>query len=147
MTEFTPVASGLGGALIGLSAATMLALNGRIAGISGILGGLLEGRDARAGRSWRGSFILGMVLGGVLLTSLAPAAVPTMTDAPLWQLVVAGLLVGVGTRIGGGCTSGHGVCGVSRMSRRSLTATAIFMSAAMVTVFLTRHVFEVGVVP
>ena len=143
MTEFTPLASAIGGALIGLSAAAMLAFNGRIAGISGILGGLLEGE----GRSWRGSFILGMALGGMLLIVVAPAAVPTATGMPLWLLAIAGLLVGIGTRIGGGCTSGHGVCGISRGSKRSLTATAVFMSAAMVTVFVTRHVLDLGVAP
>lgn len=144
MTEFTPVASSIGGALIGLSAATMLVFNGRIAGISGILGGLIEGGE---GRSWRGSFIVGMLAGGLVLGQLMPAAIPTTTTTPLALMVLAGLLVGAGTRIGGGCTSGHGVCGISRMSKRSLVATLTFMATAMVTVFITRHLLEIGAVP
>jgi len=136
-TDFTPIASTLGGMLIGLAAALLLVFNGRIAGISGILGGLLE---AAEGWSWRGVFLLGMVLGGVGLLIFAPATVPGAAIDSLPLLAVAGLLVGFGTRMGGGCTSGHGVCGLSRLSTRSLTATVIFMGAAMLTTGVTRHV-------
>jgi uncharacterized protein len=140
-TDFTPIASTLGGMLIGLAAALMLAFNGRIAGISGILGGFLE---AGEGWSWRGLFLLGMILGGLGILSVAPAAVPGAAIDSLPLLIAAGLLVGFGTRLGGGCTSGHGVCGISRFSTRSVTATVIFMGAAFVTTGLLRHVFDVG---
>lgn len=136
-TDFTPLASTLGGMLIGLAAAVMLAFNGRIAGISGILGGLLE---AGEGWRWRGRFLLGMVLGGLGLLVFAPSAMPGAAIDSLPLLIGAGLLVGFGTRLGGGCTSGHGVCGISRLSVRSLTATGIFMAAAMLTTFVMRHV-------
>jgi uncharacterized protein len=140
-TEFTPLASTLGGALIGLSAALMLAFNGRIAGISGILGGLLE---AGEGWTWRGLFVAGMLLGGVGLLVAMPSTLPgAALDS--WPLLIgAGLLVGFGTRLGGGCTSGHGVCGISRLSTRSLTATAMFMGAAMLTTGVTRHLLAIG---
>lgn len=140
-TDFTPLASTLGGMMIGLAAASMLALNGRIAGISGILGGFLE---AGEGWSWRGLFLLGMVLGGLGLVVVMPAATPGAAIDSLPLLIAAGLLIGFGTRLGGGCTSGHGVCGISRLSVRSLTATAIFMAAAFVTTGLLRHVLAVG---
>ncbi|PRQ07823.1 YeeE/YedE family protein [Enhygromyxa salina] len=135
-TDFTPIAALVGGALIGLAAAVMLVLNGRITGISGIIGGLLE-RDDRA---WRGMFVIGMLLGGVALQALVPATIPGAATDSLPLLAVAGLLVGFGTRMGGGCTSGHGVCGISRLSTRSIVATGTFMVTAMVTVGLARHV-------
>lgn len=135
-TDFTPLASTLGGMIIGLAAAVMLAFNGRIAGISGILGGFLE---AGEGWSWRGLFLLGMVLGGLGLLAFAPSVMPGAAIDSLPLLIGAGLLVGFGTRLGGGCTSGHGICGISRLSVRSLTATIIFMAAAMITTFVMRH--------
>lgn len=142
MTEFTPIASTLGGGLIGLAAAAMLAGNGRIAGISGIVGGLIEGGE---GRGWRGAFVAGMLAGGLALMLVAPSTIPRLAaeSLALDSLVlaaVAGLLVGFGTRMGGGCTSGHGICGISRLSTRSLTATALFMGAAIVTTTVVRHV-------
>lgn len=140
-TDFTPFASTIGGMLIGLSAALMLAFNGRIAGISGILGGLLE---AGEGWTWRGLFIVGMLLGGLGFLIVMPSALPGSAIDSVPLLIGAGLLVGFGTRLGGGCTSGHGVCGISRMSTRSLTATAIFMSAAMLTTGVTRHLLGIG---
>lgn len=140
-TDFTPLASTLGGMLIGLSAALMLAFNGRIAGISGILGGFLE---AGEGWSWRGLFLLGMGLGGFGLLAVMPATMPGSAISSLPALIFAGLLVGYGTRMGGGCTSGHGVCGISRLSTRSLIATAMFMGAAMLTVAITRHLLGIG---
>lgn len=140
-TDFTPIASTLGGMLIGLAAALMLAFNGRIAGISGILGGFLE---AGEGWTWRGLFLLGMLLGGLGLVVAMPAAMPGAAIGSLPLLIAAGLLVGFGTRMGGGCTSGHGVCGISRLSTRSITATAIFMGAAMITTAIVRHVLGIG---
>ncbi|MGH1346153.1 MAG: YeeE/YedE family protein [Nannocystales bacterium] len=139
MTEFTPIASSIGGLLIGLSAAMMLVLKGRIAGISGIIGGLAS---APAGeRPWRLAFMGGLLAGGVVMVALVPGQFGSQPTAGTGALVVAGLLVGVGTRIGGGCTSGHGVCGLSRFSPRSMVATALFMSFAAITVFFTRHIF------
>jgi uncharacterized membrane protein YedE/YeeE len=137
MESFTPVASLLGGVLIGLSATALLALNGRVAGISGIVGGLLEPRPRDAG--WRLAFVAGLVAGGAILRVALPTAFESTIVQPPLQLVGAGLLVGFGTRLGNGCTSGHGVCGISRGSRRSLVATAVFMAAAMITVLVVRH--------
>jgi uncharacterized protein len=122
----------LGGALIGAGAAVLVRFNGRVAGISGILGSLLQ-RDAGPG-GWRIAFLCGLLLPALLL---GPGV--DRLDAPGLLLAAAGLLVGVGTRLGSGCTSGHGVCGIANLSARSLTATVIFMAAAMVTVFLARH--------
>ncbi|HYP75425.1 MAG TPA: YeeE/YedE family protein [Polyangiaceae bacterium] len=128
----------IGGALIGLSASLYWSLNGRVAGISGIFGGaLLQADEARGQRLW---FLLGLIASGVgfaVFTNRVPA--PTL---PLFPLAVAGLLVGFGTRMGGGCTSGHGVCGLSRLSLRSLVAVLTFMSTAAITVFIVRHVLE-----
>lgn len=135
--DFTPVASLAGGALIGLAAALFVLLNGRIAGISGVLGGLL--RPVRGDVGWRLAFVLGLV-GAPLAYALFTAVPLPRIDAGWPALVLAGLLVGVGTRYGAGCTSGHGVCGLSRLSPRSLAATAAFMGAGFVTVFLLRHV-------
>ena len=134
---FTPVASLAGGALIGLAAALFVLLNGRIAGISGVLGGLL--RPARGDVGWRIAFVLGLV-GAPLAYALFTAVPLPRIDASWPALVLAGLLVGVGTRYGAGCTSGHGVCGLSRLSPRSLAATLAFMGAGFATVFLLRHV-------
>ena len=128
-----------GGALIGVAAAMMLLLNGRIAGISGILGGLIFDRQPGDMR-WRLRFVLGLIAGAALITVLRPelaAAAPTVG----WgALIVAGLLVGFGTRLGSGCTSGHGVCGIARFSRRSFVATATFMGFGFLTVYLVHHV-------
>ncbi|WP_332878643.1 YeeE/YedE family protein [Massilia sp. S19_KUP03_FR1] len=137
-TNFTPWASLAGGILIGLAAALFLLFNGRIAGISGILGGLLQ-RPA-GDMAWRIAFLLGLVGAPPVYGIVAP--LPTVqVDAGTATLVVAGLLVGIGTRYGSGCTSGHGVCGLSRGSMRSLVATAAFMTAGFVTVFTLRHLF------
>ena len=137
MTEFTPIASTIGGLLIGVASVLMLALNGRIAGISGILGGLLGPQPQD--RPWRLAFLLGLLGGGLLSFALMPAAFGA-SPASWVGLVIAGLAVGIGTRMGSGCTSGHGVCGMSRLSRRSFAATGIFMATAALTVFLTHHV-------
>lgn len=134
--NFTPWRSLAGGVLIGLAAAMFVLLNGRIAGISGILGGLL--RPLRGDVWWRVAFLLGLIAAPVLFGLFAPLP-STRIDAGTVTLVAAGLLVGVGTRYGAGCTSGHGVCGLSRGSIRSLAATASFMVAGFVTVFVVRH--------
>ncbi|MDR7379846.1 putative membrane protein YedE/YeeE [Rhodoferax ferrireducens] len=135
--HFTPLAALAGGALIGLAAALFVLLNGRIAGISGVLGGLLV--PTRGDIAWRLAFVLGLVAAPMVYRLFA--ALPTLQiDAGYGSLVLAGLLVGVGTRYGAGCTSGHGVCGLSRLSPRSLVATAAFMAAGFATVFVLRHV-------
>ena len=133
---FTPATALAGGVLIGLAAALFVLLNGRIAGISGILGGLL--RPAAGDVGWRVAFIGGLIASPLLHGWFAPWSAPRI-EAGTAALVVAGLLVGVGTRYGAGCTSGHGVCGLSRLSARSLVATLAFMGAGFATVFVLRH--------
>ena len=138
--SFTPWAALAGGVLIGAAAALFVLLNGRIAGISGIVGGLL--RPARGDVAWRAAFIAGLV-GAPAVYALIAVLPRSRIDASWTALVVAGLLVGLGTRYGSGCTSGHGVCGLSRLSPRSLAATAAFMGAGFVTVFAIRHLFKI----
>lgn len=133
---FTPWASLAGGLLIGLASAMFLLFNGRIAGISGILGGLL--RPAHGDIGWRVAFILGLTIAPLVFGVAAPLPA-VQVDASTATLIIAGLLVGVGTRYGSGCTSGHGVCGLSRRSPRSMVATLAFMFAGFVTVYVTRH--------
>ncbi len=137
MENFTPLGGFVGGLFIGLAVALMLLLNGRIAGISGIVGGLLTLRAPDA--LWRAMFVAGLVLGA--LAYVRAAGVLVAVVAPLPAVLAGGLLVGFGTRLGSGCTSGHGLCGLARLSRRSVAATATFFAVAMLTVFLTRHVF------
>ena len=134
--NFTPWAALAGGALIGLAASLFVLFNGRIAGISGILGGLLQWPKGDA--AWRVAFLLGLVA-APLVYGLFAALPVVQVDAGAATLVGAGLLVGLGTRYGSGCTSGHGVCGLSRLSSRSLVATFAFMGAGFVTVFIVRH--------
>jgi uncharacterized membrane protein YedE/YeeE len=136
MTQFTPVASLAGGVLIGLAAALLLITHGKIAGISGVLGGLLQPRPGDI--AWRAWFVGGLAGGGLLLALIWPDAFGVLADRSLAVVAVAGLLVGFGTRLGSGCTSGHGVCGLSRVSARSLVATITFMAAGVITVLLTR---------
>jgi hypothetical protein len=143
MHEFTPIAGAVGGALIGLAAALLLALNGRIAGISGIVGGLLPPRQGDI--AWRVLFVLGLMLGAGVWEGLQGAASAYRMQASLPVLAVAGMLVGFGTRWGAGCTSGHGICGLARFSPRSLVAVGVFMASAALTVFVVRHV--AGVAP
>jgi uncharacterized membrane protein YedE/YeeE len=126
----------LGGLLIGAAAAMLLLLNGRVAGISGIVGGLLDREPGE--RAWRVWFIAGLIAGGVVTRLVAPGALGPIAS-PLPLLAIAGVLVGFGTRLGGGCTSGHGVCGIGRGSPRSTLATVTFMTIAIVVVFLVRH--------
>jgi uncharacterized protein len=135
--SFTPWSALFGGMLIGLAAAMFILMNGRIAGISGIVGGLLGPRPA-GDTSWRLAFIAGIVLAPTLW--LLFHALPEITiEAGYPLLIAAGLLVGISTRYGAGCTSGHGVCGISRLSPRSIIATALFMSSAFATVYIIRH--------
>ena len=135
-THFTPWAALAGGVVLGLASALFVLLNGRILGISGIVGGLLRPRAGDMG--WRLAFVLGMLVAPGLYWLVVGPTQPRI-DATWGMVVMAGLLVGVGTRYGSGCTSGHGVCGLSRMSPRSLVATLAFMGAGFVTVFLIRH--------
>ncbi len=148
MTEFTPIAATIGGVLIGLAAALMLLFEGRIAGISGILSGALKGRNDDEGPAWQVIFIGGLVLGGIVLTAVQGFVERdfVMTELEISPLlaIAAGLLVGFGTRLGNGCTSGHGVCGIPRLSMRSILATLTFMAAAAATVFVTNHIFAFG---
>ena len=137
MNNLTDLSGLLGGALIGLAAAALMALTGRIAGVSGITGGLLQARPAD--RGWRIAFIAGLIA-APLLAALAGAPLPRPAMATSLALVaVGGLLVGFGTRMGNGCTSGHGVCGFARLSTRSMAATVIFMVTAIATVAIVRH--------
>jgi len=142
MTEFTPLSASIGGLLIGAAAALLLWANGRVAGISGIVGQAVwptTGED----RGWRIAFVAGLPLGALLASLLGVPLVPEIAaDTP--TLIVAGLLVGFGTRLGNGCTSGHGVCGLSRGSKRSIAATLTFMGVAGITVFVVRHVLGGG---
>jgi uncharacterized membrane protein YedE/YeeE len=134
--NFTPWSSLAGGVLIGLATAMFLLLNGRIAGISGILGGLL--RPTKGDVGWRVAFVAGLIFSPIAFSVAVPLPA-VQIDADAASLILAGLLVGIGTRYGSGCTSGHGVCGLSRLSPRSMVATTLFMLAGFVTVFITRH--------
>jgi uncharacterized protein len=136
MTLTSAVLATIGGILIGLASLGLLVFNGRIAGISGIVGGLLQ--PAQGDVLWRAMFVAGLVAGGIVLLLAYPAAFPAAVETSTAGLILAGVLVGVGTRIGSGCTSGHGVCGLSRFSPRSLVATLTFMAAGAVTVFIIR---------
>ncbi|WP_437946526.1 YeeE/YedE family protein [Sorangium sp. So ce296] len=138
MHDFTVTGPLVGGALIGLSASLLLLFNGRVAGISGIFGGLLF--RERGDTAWRAAFVVGLLLGGLALAAAHPAAFPPAGGGrSLGLLVAAGLLVGLGARLGNGCTSGHGVCGLSRLSLRSLVATMTFMATAAATVYVSLH--------
>ena len=137
MENFTPLSGLIGGLLIGSASALLLLVNGSISGISGIVGGLLAPKAADAG--WRVVFVAGLLLGAFVYMLATGGAIPVRIEASLPVLVAAGLLVGFGTRLGSGCTSGHGLCGVARLSRRSIVATSVFFGVAMITVFLTRH--------
>lgn len=137
MTEFTPVASLLGGALIGLSAVLLMAFHGRIAGMTGILSGLLP--PVSPDWSWRAAFIAGAVAAPSLVIAVSGYSVGYSSPVPMSWIVFGGLLVGIGVYFGSGCTSGHGVCGMARLSPRSIAATATFLGTAMITVFVIRH--------
>ncbi|WP_449410838.1 YeeE/YedE family protein [Methylobacterium komagatae] len=137
MEGFTPVSAVLGGAMIGASASLLLLFNGRIAGISGILGGLLAPPSRETG--WRAAFVAGLVVAPLAYAGLGGSLPPVTVGASFPLLILAGLLVGFGARLGAGCTSGHGVCGLGRGSPRSLAATGTFMAVAVLTVIVMRH--------
>jgi uncharacterized membrane protein YedE/YeeE len=137
MENFTPLSGLIGGLLIGLAAALLLLLNGRISGISSIVGGLLAPKSSDAG--WRLVFVAGLLLGAFIYMLATGGEMSVRMQASVPVLVAAGLLVGFGTRLGSGCTSGHGLCGVARLSKRSTVATSVFFGVAMLTVFLIRH--------
>ena len=139
-THFTPWTALAGGILLGIASAAFILVNGRVLGISGILGGLLMPK--RSDASWRGFFLLGLLLAPATLSLLAPGLISApRIEADHIAIVAAGLLVGLGTRYGSGCTSGHGVCGLSRLSPRSLVATLAFMAAGFAMVYAVRHLF------
>jgi len=138
MTEFTPVMSLLGGALIGLSAVLLMAFHGRIAGMTGILTGLLA--PLSSDWAWRAAFLAGAILAPMLILGLSGQTIAYESPVPMAWIVIGGLIVGVGVYIGSGCTSGHGVCGIARLSPRSIAATLTFMATAVLTVFVVRHV-------
>ncbi len=141
MHDFTPFSALLGGAMIGLSASLLLLTHGKVAGISGMFGGIfLPNSGERGYRAW---FLAGLVLAGTLLRVTRPQSF-TAAPVTMGMIVVAGLLVGFGTRLANGCTSGHGVCGLSRLSVRSLAATLTFMATGAITVFVVRHVLAGG---
>lgn len=141
MTEFTPYSALAGGALIGLAAVLMMAFNGRISGISGMFHNAVSQAD---GRAWRLLFLLGLVLGGWLYTALFPGDISAREGFPVSLLVFGGFVVGFGTQLGSGCTSGHGVCGISRLSIRSIVATGVFMLTGFISAFILRHLLGVG---
>ncbi|MBA3702599.1 MAG: YeeE/YedE family protein [Rubrobacteraceae bacterium] len=134
MEDFTPVSGLAGGMLIGLATALLMLFNGRIAGISGIVGGLLGRKASEVG--WRAMFAAGLLLGALAYVLAVGGTFSVKVEASLPVMVAAGLLVGLGTRLGSGCTSGHGVSGIARLSRRSIVATLVFMGAAALTVFV-----------
>jgi len=137
MANFTPISAAIGGALIGLSAVLLMLFNGRIAGITGIAAGLLD--PASRDRGWHAAFIIGLIAAPLSAMLLGYAVPRPQMPSGMVITAVAGLLVGFGSRLGNGCTSGHGVCGIARLSLRSITATMIFMATAIVVVALMRH--------
>lgn len=147
MTEFTPVSALIGGALIGLAATLLMLFNGRIAGVSGVVGGVAQrlggGAKASPDFAWQGLFVLGLVGGAALHRALAVTPPPVQISQSVLLLIAGGLLVGIGTRMGHGCTSGHGVCGMARLSSRSIAATLVYLAVAIVTVFVTRHLIAI----
>jgi uncharacterized membrane protein YedE/YeeE len=137
ITTFTPMQALLGGSLVGVAAVALMAFHGRIAGMTGILtGAMLSGGD----RHWRLAFLAGAIAAPLAILLLTGASVPVQAELPSWAILLGGLLVGVGVTLSGGCTSGHGVCGMARLSTRSILATVTFMLATFATVFVVRHV-------
>ena len=135
-TSFTPIEALLGGSLIGLAAVGLMALHGRVAGMTGILTSVIL---PKGDWDWRIAFLLGAVAAPVVILLLTGTSLPLQAELPSWAIVVGGLLVGVGVTFGGGCTSGHGVCGIARLSARSIAATITFMVTTFITVFVVRH--------
>lgn len=144
MEHFTPLAASFGGTLIGLSTITLMLLNGRIAGISGIAAGLLSFSGQTPDRGWRIAFVAGLIAAPLALVFLGGDRPDITFVAPLPTMIAAGLLVGFGTVLGNGCTSGHGVCGIARLSPRSIVATGVFITAGITTTFVIRHIIAGG---
>lgn len=142
MQNFTPISALLGGALIGFSAFLLLWFNGRIAGVSSIMSGLFTTQGAN--RHWRIAFLLGLMLGAASWQFFATEAITFRQNYPLPLMIVGGFLVGLGTRLGSGCTSGHGICGNALLSPRSMAATLTFMASGLLTVYLIRHIFHIN---
>lgn len=143
MTEFTPLSGFIGGLMIGAAALIVLFAQGRIAGISGLLGTAMQARP-EGGRGWRIAFLLGLPVGALLFDMVTGGGLQVRPQVGLPLMLLGGLLVGFGTRMGNGCTSGHGVCGIARLSNRSILATATFMLVGGLTVFVMRHVLAAG---
>ncbi|MDF1688521.1 MAG: YeeE/YedE family protein [Cycloclasticus sp.] len=142
MENFTPYSSLAGGILLGISASILMYLNGRIAGISGIVGGILNNPSA-AEKAWRAAFVVGIIGGASVYAYFFPVSIEPREHVTTALLIVGGLIVGFGTAMGGGCTSGHGVCGISRFSLRSITATMVFLVAGIATVYIVNQVIGV----
>ncbi|HCG5528087.1 hypothetical protein CGI86_16055 [Vibrio parahaemolyticus] len=137
MLDVIPWESLFGGILLGISATILLLVNGKIAGISGIMNGIMSPK--KGDYSWRLLFAVGMIAGGLISILMLGVAVPSTANLSLGMVIAAGLLVGIGTRLGNGCTSGHGICGMGRLSKRSIVATCVFMAVAGLTVFVRLH--------
>lgn len=140
MQNFTPISALLGGALIGLSAVLLLWLNGRIAGVSSIMSGLITTTGANL--YWRISFLLGLMLGAALWSGFTPISFSIRQNYPIGMIICGGFLVGLGARLGSGCTSGHGICGMAMLSPRSIAATLTFMASGILTVYVIRHMLQ-----
>ncbi len=137
MLNVIPWESLFGGILLGISATILLLVNGKIAGISGIMNGIMSPK--KGDYSWRLLFAVGMIAGGLISVLMLGVAAPSTANLSLGMVIAAGLLVGIGTRLGNGCTSGHGICGMGRLSKRSIVATCVFMAFAGLTVFVRLH--------
>jgi len=142
LQNFTPISALFGGAMIGFSAVLLLWFNGRIAGVSSIMSGLLT--TTGANRYWRISFLLGLMLGAAIWQAFSPVSLAIRQNYPLVLIIFGGFLVGFGTRLGSGCTSGHGICGIALLSPRSIFATLTFMTSGILTVFIIRHILQVA---
>ncbi len=140
MNSFTPISSLIGGALIGLSAVWLMASSGRIAGISGILGGMFSPSSDKDDKTWRFVFLFGLIAVPLLMVLIRPDLDIVRFKLTGWPLIIAGAFVGVGTQFGRGCTSGHGICGNARLSKRSIIATLTFMVAGILTVFVAKYI-------
>jgi uncharacterized membrane protein YedE/YeeE len=144
IVNFTPVASLIGGLMIGGAATVMMLFNGKIAGISGVTKGFLFGSKAPEERNWRMAFIVGILLGGIIISQIIPESTAKVGNFNYLQMVIAGLLVGIGTSLGNGCTSGHGICGLARRSPRSLASVVTFMAFGFISVYVLFHILGLG---
>ena len=142
MENFSPLSALAGGALIGVSIIILLLFNGRMAGISGIMNGIFISPQNE--KTWRFVFLIGLILGAVLFQALSPDVFSARQGYPLWLVAVGGFLVGIGTRLGSGCTSGHGICGIANLSKRSIFATITFMATGMICVYIIKHVLGIS---